>query len=425
VPPKTPAFSARNFTPAGPAEKNLPLPPAAFSVMARLRFRTQGDGRRRKGTGVGAFLRGVFRGGGVVLVRERVMKQVMMGLVVLAAAVGVGWLMWGQNNRDQGSGDRVQETENGGPVESIPAKTPNPTATPDPQRPPPAPVDKPDAAVSPERRPPNSEPLSLPGVERPEEPQKQSPLIEAVIRPESGWNKADVQALCLNLKKLDPDKLTQAEKDALRWLLFEQTAHETVRNDAANVLLKAKDAKLPGALCAMLRDKAQTPTWRNYCVQHLAVGYEQGAGQKEVLEEMFRAATADEAPEVREVCLYQLGRLAEARQWKEKDPALHNRTAETTKRFLDERKTPADWVAGVRAAGQLGLSGETVRVSQWLADEQTPLGVRQTIAAELGRIGVGSDDAARAQAKTALAAVLKHHNKLLREQAEKALKKFE
>jgi hypothetical protein len=355
------------------------------------------------------------------------MKQAFLAVLALGAAVGLGWLLWGRNSVNEPPPKKLAPSVVAAPIEPIepivllePADKAKAT---DAAKAAKAADASEKAAV--EARRPRPAALTLPGAERPAEPSTQSALIESVIRPESGWEKADVQEAVKNLAILDPDELTLRERDALRWLLFERTAHETIRNDAANVLLKAKDEKLAGALCALLRDKTQTPTWRNYTVQHLAAGLERYGENKEVLDELFREALLDEAEEVREVCLFQLGRLAEAKDWRKQSPDLYRRTAELAKGFLATRKTPGDWVAGVRAVGQLGLSDETGRLSTWLADEKIPLGIRQTIAAELGRVSGGGDESAQAAAKTALQGVLKHHNKLLRESAEKSLKSLE
>jgi hypothetical protein len=278
----------------------------------------------------------------------------------------------------------------------------------------------PQAAKAPEAAAPKEDPVS--GGTRPPEPDTQAPLIEQVIRPEAGHAKADVQAACLALRKLTPEELTEKEREALRWSLFERAANETIRNDTANVLLRAKDRLLAGGLLAQLADLEQTPVWRNYCAQHLAVGYREFDRRPEVVEALFKAAGADPDPGVRDCCLLHLSRIAEADEWSASRRAWHERAAALAKRFLgEEKRTDVERISGIHAAPRLGLREEAPRLIGWLNDPRADLGVRKASTTALGALAPLVDEAVKKEIEAALATAGKDHNRLLRIQAERAL----
>jgi hypothetical protein len=258
---------------------------------------------------------------------------------------------------------------------------------------------------------------------RPDAPGRVSAAVEEVIRPEKGYRRADVWEAQKALRKLDAESLTADEKKALRWFLFEPTANETIRNDAANVLATAKDAELPGALAVQMRNLKQTALWRNYCVQHLSVYYERAESKPEILEELFYAAEKDPDDTVRDCGLLQLARLAEVKDWQTGDKALFVRVAALAKKFLEPERTEVEWISGIRAAGRLGLAEECGKLLAFLKTDKP--GVRLAAMVELGGLYGQADEPTKAQIKDALQAATKSNDRMLREVAERALKELQ
>jgi hypothetical protein len=263
----------------------------------------------------------------------------------------------------------------------------------------------------------------LPGHERPAEPPTQARAVEEIIRPEPGPRHADVQAAQRQLGALDAEKLSVEEKAALRWSLFEKTAHEMICNDTANLLLNAGDRELAGALAAQLLDSGQTALWRNYCVQHLAEGYRRLERQPAVIRVIFRAAEDDPAPEVRDVGLLHLSRLSRECDWAGTQPAWHARASLVAKRFLtEEGRSEIERISGAHAAGELGLTDEAPRLLGWLRERTTPLGQRKAAAGVLPGLGKLCNDNLRGEIAEALKTAAGDSNRLLRQIAEKGLK---
>ncbi len=284
---------------------------------------------------------------------------------------------------------------------------------------------------------------SLPGTLRPDEPDTQDDGIESLIRPEQGFKRAEVAAANRTLDKLDAENLTPAQVEALRWALFEKKANETVRNNIANLLLKAKDARLAGALTAQLKDLNQTPTWRNYCIQHLEAGYRTHQQHDAILRAIHHAARTDPDESVRDVGLLQLSRLAVEFDWKYSKPEWHARVVTLVRQFLElpERtdgpggatvqngsgRTATEKISGIRAAGRLKLVALTSHITGLLNNTQNALGVRKAAVTELARLtsnpGITTED--RAAAKEAIKAAAASSNARLRSLAQNALKELE
>ncbi len=263
----------------------------------------------------------------------------------------------------------------------------------------------------------------MPGAKRPDEPNTVDGGIEAIIRPEEGYQRVNVSAALAALEKLDPEKLTKEQIEALRWSLFEPKANETIRNNTANILLKAKDERLAGALAAQLKDLKQTPLWRNYCVQHLEAGYRNLKKDPKVLEAIHQAAH-DPDESVRDVCLLHLSRTAVSDEWEASSPHWFKRTVELTEKYLEgSERTQIERISGIYASGRLGLVSKAKRLTSLLSNTSSPLGIRKAAATALGQLVVNKDlnEADRKEALSALEAAVKDRNRLLRGMAERSL----
>ena len=107
------------------------------------------------------------------------------------------------------------------------------------------------------------------------------------------------------LADLDPRTLDPEDV----WLILESKAcRPSQRNNAANVLLNRKDARLTGRLLQMLADTQECVTWRAYCVQFLR-GCQEQEPRQAVLETLFQTCAAPE-PEIASAALWNLTLLS-------------------------------------------------------------------------------------------------------------------
>lgn len=198
------------------------------------------------------------------------------------------------------------------------------------------------------------------------------------------------------LDEIDKLQNTPANIAALRWLLWQPSFSETLRNEAAKILLQWNPEWLVADLLQLMRDEKQPPLWRGWCVQYLEQHYRERRDGESVTG-MFAAANgADASPEVQ--AAFSLSVLCRDLEWKTTDPE-HFKAFKALVSVQLPKQVPPDAKdaqlkekSGVAealldAAGEGGLTELAPAIEQIAGDKRWNAGVRVAAVKALMLIG--------------------------------------
>jgi HEAT repeat protein len=171
---------------------------------------------------------------------------------------------------------------------------------------------------------------------------------------------------------------------ALRWLVHQAAANETLRNEALKTLLAWDAPWMAADLVRMSQDEAQSVLWRDYCVQFMAHHY-----NKQHDEESYQGllkTCASSTPAVREAGIFALASVAQAASWSQSDPIRFAAVEQQINQALSADQ-PTTVVTALRAIAVMGLKSKTTTVESLAADEKKPLIVRVAAVQALGAVG--------------------------------------
>jgi hypothetical protein len=191
---------------------------------------------------------------------------------------------------------------------------------------------------------------------------------------------AELEAL---LKK----PMTAAEADALRWLIHQADLNETLRNEAAKVLLAWNPDWLVADLRQLVQDVKQSAKWRGWCVQYLEYHHSRHKDVESL--ETILSVQSDVEPAVSAQAVFSLAVLSRDLNWRQTQPERFAAFSANAAGALSNgsAKTPSCLEAWLDAAGQAGLRELAPNAEQMAADPRQNIGVRVAAAKALMRIG--------------------------------------
>ena len=198
----------------------------------------------------------------------------------------------------------------------------------------------------------------------------------------------------LNVQVAELHQLTKKPKhdesaEALRWLIRQTDRPEVLRNEVLN-LLGTWDAEwLVADLSEMMIAPAQSPIWREYCVQHIGHHYKKHRDSESL--KVVDAASKSDDYSIKDQALFSLAVLAKEFDWRSNEAKRFDQFDDLLRKVLSEPESKqlpqSTVVSALRAAAQAELKDLAPAAEQLAMDEKRKIEVRVAAVQALGIIG--------------------------------------
>ncbi len=168
----------------------------------------------------------------------------------------------------------------------------------------------------------------------------------------------------------------------MRYVLRDPQDDDAVRNEAANLLRRSDDAGLTDDLINVLKNPAEGPRFRSFCIQHLWQQLEKaGADEREKIVTVLHQSLSDRHVEVRREALLALVRMCDqkgqetAAAWLTAPGPEADAVRDLAIRCvqeLDLREYMPEIRKHIRASNEVVRIAAIVALSQWGDEESRP-----------------------------------------------------
>ncbi len=212
---------------------------------------------------------------------------------------------------------------------------------------------------------------------------KPDPIPKAVLKLFSTDAKVTLQEKKAELGKLDKVRTDEEVADALRWLIYQPSYSDEVRDLGTQALMEWRLDWLVTDLLGLLNDPAQSLSWRARCVKNLGILHSFTL-DKEAYKGVL-LASASKVPVLQNAAIMALARLCQAWNWHNTNPEkLKHFMGVLTKALASKNK---DTLIHALKAVQVAVIEEKAADAERLAsDLKQPVEVREAALYAMGTI---------------------------------------